>query len=164
MRILTKFNRFLRIKERIPKLPSSFVPGVSGETCPTWPFHQRFSIKNRQEGFSEQKTQNRVLATRELSIPNDCILSITVFHVAMLLPNKEWRQSGEHELICYPPCLRMGLRNARNLESGMRNSQSFKCSLVGAFLFYLSKITPHLQYLFHLLIYRCCTECLRSLG
>ena len=71
------------------------------------------------------------------------------------LPNKEWRQSGEHELICCPRCLQMGLRNARNLESGMRNWQSFKYSLVGAFFFYLSKITPHLQYLFHLLIYRC---------
>ena len=37
------------------------------------------------------------------------------------LPNKEWRLSGEHELICCPPCLQMGLRNARNLESGIRN-------------------------------------------
>ena len=164
MRILTKFNRLPWIKEHNPKLPSSFVSRVSCDTCPTWPFHQRFSIKNGQEGFSEQKTRNRVYATGELSIPNDCILSITVFHVAMLLPNREWRQRGEHELICCPPCLRMGLRKARNLESGMRNSQSFKYSLVGAFLFYLSKITPRLQYLFHLLIYRCCTECLRSLG
>ena len=42
------------------------------------------------------------------------------------LPNKEGRQSGEHELICCPSCLRMGLRNARNLESGMREFTIFQ--------------------------------------
>ena len=47
------------------------------------------------------------------------------------LPNKEWRQGGERELIYCPPCL----RHARNLNSAMRNSQSYKYSLVGAFLF-----------------------------
>ena len=40
------------------------------------------------EGLSEQKARNRVNATRNLSIPNDCILSITVFHVAMVLTQR----------------------------------------------------------------------------
>ena len=40
------------------------------------------------EGLSEEKARNRVNATRNLSIPKDCILSITVFHVAMVLAKR----------------------------------------------------------------------------
>ena len=46
------------------------------------------------------------------------------------LPNEEGRQGGEWELIYYPPCFWTDLWKVRNLESGMRNSQSFKYSPV----------------------------------
>ena len=63
-----------------------------------------FSITNRPEGLSEQKTRNRVYDPRKLSIPNDCILSITVFHVAEVLI--QWRMetnfpgSKRYDLSC----------------------------------------------------------------
>lgn len=61
-----------------------------------------FSITNRPEGLSEQKTRNRVYDPRKLSIPNDCILSITVFHVAEVLI--QWRRETS-----FPGCKRWWL-------------------------------------------------------
>ena len=46
------------------------------------------SSSRSPEGLSEQKARNRVYATRKLSIPKDCILEITVFHVAMVLTQR----------------------------------------------------------------------------
>ena len=46
------------------------------------------------EGLSEQKARNRVYATRKLSIPKDCILPITVFHVAMVLTKRRRERTG----------------------------------------------------------------------
>ena len=40
------------------------------------------------EWLSEEKANNRVYATRKLTIPKDCILSITVFHVAVVLTKR----------------------------------------------------------------------------
>ena len=85
------------------------------------------------EELSEWKARNPVYATRTLSIPKDCILSITVFHVAMVLTQRRRdRRPVERELYILSAMFLEGLWNVRNLESGMRNSQPFQMSHVGA--------------------------------
>ena len=117
--------------------PFSFSPGVSGWTCPTWPFRQRFSIANVQKDC-----QNRKREIGYMPLENCSFLKIAYFKSLFsiwlwFLPNKERRQGGERELIYCLPCLwgicrRGGIWNP---ESGMGNSQSFKYSPVRVFLF-----------------------------
>ena len=65
------------------------------------------SSSRSPEGLSEWKARNRVNATRKLSIPKDCILSITVFHVAVVLTKqRREREGGERELIYCRPFFR----------------------------------------------------------
>ena len=86
------------------------------------------------EGLSEQRARNRVYATRRVSIPKDCILSITVFHVTMVLTQRRrGRRRVERELYILSAMFFEGLWKVRNLESSMRNSQPFQMSHVGAY-------------------------------
>ena len=80
------------------------------------------SLSRSPEGLSEQKARNRVYAIQRLSIPKDCILSITVFHVAMVLTQRGRgrRRWNVNYINGCPPCF---WRVCGTLESGIRNSQ-----------------------------------------
>ena len=82
-----------------------------------------FRHREVQKDCPNRKREIGVYATLNLSIPKDCILSITVFHVSMVLT--EGREGGERELIYCPPCFCKvsGREGIWNPESGMRNSQ-----------------------------------------
>ena len=104
-----------------------------------------FSIANVQKDFQDRKPE-----IEYMPLENCPFLTIAYFQSLFpiwlwFLPNEEGRQGGEWELIYYPPCFWTDLWKVRNLESGMRNSQSFKYSPVRVFLLYLSKIISNLQ-------------------
>ena len=70
------------------------------------------SSRIAQKNCQNKNTRNRVYATRKLSIPNDCILSISVFHVAVVLiqwrrETRQWtciRHFGKcHNTLCLSP-------------------------------------------------------------
>ena len=76
--------------------------------------------------IAQKNCQNRKREIEYMALENCPFLTTAYFQSLFsmwlcFLPNKEWRQSGEHELICCPPCLRMGLRNVRN--SLIRNAE-----------------------------------------
>ena len=92
-----------------------------------------------------KKTENRVYATRKLSIPNDCI---TVFHVAVVLI--QWRRETRR-WSCTKFLSAMFLEGfVERMQSGIRNGESFKYSPVRVFLHCLSKIISNLQHCFRL--------------
>ena len=92
------------------------------------------------EGLSEQKARNRVYATRRLSIPKDYILSITVFHVAIVLTQRgRGRRRWNVNYIYCPPCFWRvcGTSGIWNPECGIRNP--FKCHLLEHIIFSVFK-------------------------
>ena len=94
------------------------------------------------EEFPEYKARNRVFVTRGLSIPNEFILLITVFHVAIALMQR--RREKAMKLInryLLSAMFLEGLWNVRNVESGIRNAEFafFQVSAVRVFPFSLTE-------------------------
>ena len=115
---------------------------MSGETSLTWPFCQRLSVANVQKNFQNKKARNRVFVTRRLSIPNEFILLITVFHVAIVLMQR--RKVKAMKLInryLLSAMFLEGLWKVRNLESEIRNAEFafFQVSAVRVFPFSLTE-------------------------
>ena len=125
--------------------PFSFGPGMSGGTCPTWPFRQRFSIANVQKDCQNKKREIIYMPLENCPFLTTAYFQSLFSIWLWFLPNKERRQGGESELICgmvgiwNPECGIRNLSKGRNLESGMQNSQSFKYSPVKLFLFICRK-------------------------
>ena len=93
-----------------------------------------------QKDCQNRKREIGVNATRKLSTPKDCILSITFFHVVMVLTQRR-RGRRRCNVNLLSAMFLEGLWNVSNLESGMRNSRPFSFC-------YLWKIISHLQYFF----------------
>ena len=75
--------------------------------------------------------RNRVYATRKLFIPKDCILSITIFHVAMVLTQRRrGRRRWNVNLLSAMFLQGLWKIGIWNPESGIRNSQPFQRHLL----------------------------------
>ena len=140
---------------------------MSGETCLTLPFRCCFAIvkSRRIVRIESEKSGN---TTRNLSIPKDCILSITVFPCGYGFNQTKKGEKAvnvslftvRHVFVELVKGMESGIRNPesemRNPESGMRNSQPFS-------FYYLWKIISHLQYFFVSLFFKIIEYYARSL-
>jgi len=79
------------------------------------------------EGLSAWRARGRVDAARWLSVPGGCTLSITVFHVAVVLTRRGGRRGRWGVIWTLSAMFLLALLNVRNAGCGIRNPFNVTC-------------------------------------